>query len=117
MGLNAYFMTVVLSSNGAVTWQAALGAVFISGIIFLILTVTKIRQLLLVAVPQSLKAAITVGIGLFVASLGLKMSNLIGAGVTGNVAGDSFCIESTRCDANWYRGNDFNWYSDGGYRS
>lgn len=85
MGLNAYFMTVVLGSNGAITWQAALGAVFISGIIFLILTVTKIRQLLLVAVPQSLKAAITVGIGLFVASLGLKMSNLIGANVNGTV--------------------------------
>ncbi|RRJ63844.1 NCS2 family permease [Paenibacillus oralis] len=83
MGLNAYFMTVVLSSGGAITWQAALGAVFISGIIFLILTVTKVRQLLLVAVPQSIKAAITVGIGLFVASLGLKMSNLIGANLSG----------------------------------
>ncbi|GJM71601.1 hypothetical protein HMSSN036_38170 [Paenibacillus macerans] len=83
MGLNAYFMTVVLSSGGAITWQAALGAVFISGIIFLILTVTKVRQLLLVAVPQSIKAAITVGISLFVASLGLKMSNLIGANLSG----------------------------------
>jgi AGZA family xanthine/uracil permease-like MFS transporter len=83
MGLNAYFMTVVLSSGGEITWQAALGAVFISGIIFIILTITKVRQLLLVAVPQSLKAAITVGIGLFVASLGLKMSNLIGANLAG----------------------------------
>ena len=45
MGLNAYFMTVVLSSNGAITWQAALGAVFISGIVFIILTVTKVRQI------------------------------------------------------------------------
>lgn len=83
MGLNAYFMTVVLSSGGEITWQAALGAVFISGIVFLILTVTKIRQMLLVAVPQSLKAAITVGIGLFVASIGLKMSNLIGVNLSG----------------------------------
>lgn len=39
MGLNAYFMTVVLSSNGAISWQAALGAVFLSGIVFIILTV------------------------------------------------------------------------------
>lgn len=77
MGLNAYFMTIVLSSNGEITWQAALGAVFISGIIFIILTVTKVRQLLLVAVPQSIKAAITVGIGLFVALIGFKMSNLM----------------------------------------
>ncbi|ANS76993.1 guanine permease [Paenibacillus yonginensis] len=83
MGLNAYFMTVVLSSDGRITWQAALGAVFISGIIFLILTVTKIRQLLIVALPQSLKAAITVGIGLFVASIGLKLSNLIGVNLSG----------------------------------
>lgn len=83
MGLNAYFMTVVLSSGGAITWQAALGAVFISGIIFLILTVTKVRQLLIVAVPGSIKAAITVGIGLFVASIGLKMSNLISVNLSG----------------------------------
>lgn len=85
MGLNAYFMTVVLSSNGAITWQAALGAVFISGIIFLILTVTKIRQMLLVAVPESIKSAITVGIGLFVAIIGFKMSDLIGINLNGPV--------------------------------
>lgn len=83
MGLNAYFMTVVLSSNGAITWQAALGAVFISGIIFLILTVTKVRQLLIKAVPSSIKAAITVGIGLFVAIIGFKLSNLMVANLAG----------------------------------
>lgn len=81
MGLNAYFMTVVLSSNGTITWQAALGAVFISGIIFIILTVTKVRQMLLVAVPQNLKSAITVGIGLFIAVVGFKLSNLISISV------------------------------------
>ncbi len=77
MGLNAYFMTVVLSSNGSITWQTALGAVFISGIIFIILTVTKIRQLLLRAVPDSIKAAITVGIGLFITIIGCKLANLV----------------------------------------
>ncbi|MEF3355763.1 NCS2 family permease [Paenibacillus sp. GYB006] len=98
MGLNAYFMTVVLSSNGMITWQAALGAVFISGLVFILLTVTNIRQKLLVAVPDSLKTAITVGIGLFVAVVGLKLSNLVVANVNANtdisqpVAGGSFSL-------------------------
>ncbi|WP_440116212.1 NCS2 family permease [Paenibacillus sp. QZ-Y1] len=87
MGLNAYFMTVVLSSNGAITWQAALGAVFLSGIVFIILTVTRIRQMLLVAVPDSLKMAITVGIGLFITIVGFKLANLVA--VTVNVAPDA----------------------------
>ncbi|WP_339181840.1 NCS2 family permease [Paenibacillus sp. FSL R5-0701] len=87
MGLNAYFMTVVLSSNGAITWQAALGAVFLSGIVFIILTVTKIRQMLLVAVPESIKMAITVGIGLFITIIGFKLANLVA--VTVNVAPDA----------------------------
>ncbi|MGC5776749.1 NCS2 family permease [Paenibacillus pabuli] len=87
MGLNAYFMTVVLSSNGAISWQAALGAVFLSGIVFIILTVTRIRQMLLVAVPDSLKMAITVGIGLFITIVGFKLANLVA--VTVNVAPDA----------------------------
>ncbi|BFH60281.1 MULTISPECIES: NCS2 family permease [Paenibacillus] len=96
MGLNAYFMTVVLSSNGAITWQAALGAVFISGIIFIILTVTKVRQMLMSAVPRNLQSAITVGIGLFIAVVGFKLSNLIsisvnpGTDVSKPVGGASF---------------------------
>lgn len=65
MGLNALFATVALAGVG-MPWQTALGAVFISGIIFILLTVTKIRQILVVAVPNSLKRAITVGIGLFI---------------------------------------------------
>jgi len=77
MGLNAYFMSVVLSSNGAITWQTALGAVFISGIVFIILTVTKVRQMLVTAVPQSIKTGITVGIGLFIALIGFKLSNIV----------------------------------------
>lgn len=77
MGLNAYFATVILASKGTFSYQMALTAVFISGIIFIILTVTKVRQMLLVAVPDSLKHAITVGIGLFITIVGLKNSGLM----------------------------------------
>ncbi|TMV44441.1 NCS2 family permease [Paenibacillus mesophilus] len=77
MGLNAYFMTVVLTSGGQITWQTALGAVFLSGIVFIILTVTKVRQMLVTAVPNNLKVAITVGIGMFVAIIGAKLANIM----------------------------------------
>ncbi|MFC0215942.1 NCS2 family permease [Paenibacillus chartarius] len=77
MGLNAYFATVVATSNGAFSYQTALTAVFISGLIFLLLTVTKVRQIMLVAVPDSLKHAITVGIGLFITIIGMKNSGLM----------------------------------------
>ncbi|MFD2615145.1 NCS2 family permease [Paenibacillus gansuensis] len=77
MGLNAYFATVILSSNGTFTFEMALTAVFISGIIFLLLTVTKFRQTMLVAIPDSLKHAITVGIGLFITIIGIKNSGLL----------------------------------------
>jgi len=85
MGLNAYFMSVVLSSNGAITWQTALGAVFISGIIFIILTVTKVRQMLITAVPSSIKVGITVGIGLFIALIGFKLSNIVAISINPGV--------------------------------
>lgn len=77
MGLNAYFATVVLSSQGQFTASMALTAVFISGIIFTILTVTKVRQLLIDAVPDNLKYAITVGIGLFITIIGMKNSGVM----------------------------------------
>lgn len=80
MGLNAYFATVVLTSKATghpITPEMGLAAVFISGIIFFILTITQIRQLLVVAIPDGLKHAITVGIGLFIAIIGLKNSGLM----------------------------------------
>jgi adenine/guanine/hypoxanthine permease len=80
MGLNAFFATTVITSKATghpITPSMGLAAVFISGIIFLILTITKIRQLLIVAVPDSLKHAITVGIGLFIAIIGLKNSGVM----------------------------------------
>lgn len=76
MGLNAFFAAVAVQGAG-MPWQAALGAVFISGIIFIILTVTKVRQMLVVAVPNSLKIAITVGIGLFITVIGVKLSEIM----------------------------------------
>ncbi|TCN70204.1 NCS2 family permease [Acetobacteroides hydrogenigenes] len=76
MGLNAFFAAIAVQGAG-MPWQAALGAVFISGIIFVILTVTKVRQMLVVAVPNSLKVAITVGIGLFITVIGIKLSEIM----------------------------------------
>ena len=82
MGLNALFATVALAGVG-MPWRVALGAVFISGLIFILLTVTKIRQILVVAVPHSLKKSITVGIGLFITIIGFKLSEIMV--VTANV--------------------------------
>jgi len=77
MGLNAYFAVVAAAHGGQVSWQTALGAVFISGIVFIILTITKIRQMLVVAVPDTLKYAISVGIGLFITIIGFKIGNVM----------------------------------------
>ena len=76
MGLGAYFATVA-ATQGGIPWQIALGAVFISGVIFLILTLTRIRQILVEAIPDSLKHALTIGIGLFITLIGLKMSHMV----------------------------------------
>lgn len=76
MGLNAFYAFTVVIGMG-VSWQVALGAVFISGLIFILLTVTQIRQLLVEGMPTSLKHAITVGIGLFITIIGLKISGLM----------------------------------------
>lgn len=80
MGLNAYFASVVIASAATdtpISPAMGLTAVFISGIIFIILTVTQIRQMLITAVPDSLKHAITVGIGLFISIIGLKNSGIM----------------------------------------
>jgi adenine/guanine/hypoxanthine permease len=77
MGLNAYFAVVAASQGGSMTWQVALGAVFVSGIIFILMTITGFRQLLVKALPDSLKYAITVGIGLFITVIGLKLSGIM----------------------------------------
>ncbi|GGJ09782.1 permease [Alicyclobacillus cellulosilyticus] len=84
MGLNAYFAVIAASNHGQMSWQTALGCVFISGIVFIILTITQIRQLLVKAVPDSLKYAITVGIGLFITIIGFKIGDLMGMQFTGS---------------------------------
>lgn len=78
MGLNAYFTYTVVKGMG-VAWQVALGAVFFSGVIFLLLTMLGLRQLILQAIPSELYAAVAVGIGLFIAFIGLKNAGLIAA--------------------------------------
>lgn len=76
VGLLAFYtFTVVLGMD--VAWQTALGAVFISGIVFLILTLTTVRQHIVEGIPASMKIAITVGIGLFITIIGLKLSGLM----------------------------------------
>jgi len=76
MGLNAYFTYTVVKGMG-VPWQTALGAVFLSGLLFLLLTLGGIRQRLLAAIPYQLHAAVAGGIGLFIAFIGLLNSGLI----------------------------------------
>ncbi|MEM1505276.1 NCS2 family permease [Domibacillus sp. 8LH] len=76
MGLNAFFTYSVVLGQG-LSWQTALGAVFISGIVFFLLTVTGIREKIIIAIPEGLKAAITAGIGLFIAFVGFKNAGLV----------------------------------------
>ncbi|MGB3812639.1 MAG: NCS2 family permease [Shinella sp.] len=76
MGLNAFFAFTVVASLGF-TWQQALGAVFISGIIFVILTVTGVRSWLIAGIPHSLRSAIAAGIGLFLGIIALKSSGIV----------------------------------------
>lgn len=76
MGLNAYFTyTVVLGLKH--DWRVALGAVFISGLVFLLLTLVRIRALIVDAIPMTLKTAVACGIGLFIAFIGLKNAGVI----------------------------------------
>jgi AGZA family xanthine/uracil permease-like MFS transporter len=76
MGLNAYFTYTVVKGMH-VPWQTALGAVFLSGIIFLALTYSGIRQRLLAAIPYQLHAAVGGGIGLFIAFIGFRNAGII----------------------------------------
>ena len=76
MGLNAYFTYTVVKGMG-IPWQAALGAVFLSGVAFMILTLIGVRQLIVEAIPGELYAAIAGGIGLFIAIIGLRNAGII----------------------------------------
>src|ERR1700694_1583904 len=76
MGLNAYFTYTVVKGMG-VPWETALGAVFLSGVAFLILTLAGIRQMIMAAIPPPLYAAVSAGIGLFIAFIGLRNAGII----------------------------------------
>ncbi|AQU78702.1 MULTISPECIES: NCS2 family permease [Planococcus] len=77
MGLNAYFTSMVLGSNGAIDYVTAFAAVFVAGLIFILLSLTSLRKVLIQAIPENLKHAITAGIGLFIAFIGMRLSGLI----------------------------------------
>lgn len=78
MGINAYFVFVLCSDKGLnLAWQEALGIVFISGMLFVILSFVGLRAAVMNALPSSLNNAIAVGIGLFIAFIGLQMSGII----------------------------------------
>ena len=76
MGLNAYFTYVVVKGMG-VPWQTALGAVFLSGVLFLLISVFRVREWLINAIPFSLKLGIGAGIGLFLGLIGLHEMGLV----------------------------------------
>jgi AGZA family xanthine/uracil permease-like MFS transporter len=76
MGLNAYFTYAVVKGMG-IPWQTALGAVFVSGIVFLLLTAVGLRQLILEAIPKELYAAVAAGVGLFIALIGLRSAGIV----------------------------------------
>ena len=76
MGLNAYFAYGVVNGMG-VPWTVALGAVFISGVLFLALTLTHVREWIINSIPKALKLSISAGIGLFLAIIALKNAGLV----------------------------------------
>ncbi|BEV73393.1 MULTISPECIES: NCS2 family permease [unclassified Paludibacterium] len=78
MGLNAYFTFTVVKGMG-VHWQVALGAVFISGLVFLAVSLFKVREAIVNAIPQSLKFAISAGVGMFLAIIALKNAGVVAA--------------------------------------
>lgn len=76
MGLNAYFAYTVVIGMGY-SWETALTAVFVEGIIFILLSLTNIRTAIFNAIPMTLKTAVSVGIGLYIAIIGLKNANIV----------------------------------------
>ncbi|MCL6573188.1 MAG: NCS2 family permease [Bacillus sp. (in: Bacteria)] len=79
MGLNAYFAYSVVGTNQNLNYETAFAAVFVAGIIFVILSLTPFREKLIEAIPNNLKYGITAGIGLFIAFIGLRQTKIITA--------------------------------------
>lgn len=97
MGLNAYLAYTVVLGMGY-TWQMALAAVFIEGLIFILLSLTGVREAIFNAIPTNLKLGVSVGIGLFIAFIGLQNAKIVVDGATlvamfsfkGSIAGGTF---------------------------
>lgn len=89
MGINAYF-TYTICLGAGVPWQSALGLVFVNGVIFLLLSITGIREKIVSSIPHSLKVAITCGVGLFIAFIGLKNAGIVVANPATFVAQGDF---------------------------
>ena len=81
MGLNAYFAYTVVLGMGY-SWKTALTAVFVEGIVFIVLSLTNVREAIFNAIPKNLKAAVSVGIGLFIAFIGLQNAKIVIGGST-----------------------------------
>lgn len=81
MGLNAYFAYTVCGAMGY-SWQVALMAVFVEGLVFIVLSLTNVREAIFNAIPKNLKAAVSVGIGLFIAFIGLQNAKIVIGGAT-----------------------------------
>jgi AGZA family xanthine/uracil permease-like MFS transporter len=79
MGLNAYFAYSVVGSHGNISYEVAFSAVFVAGILFVILSLTPFRSKLIEAIPENLKYGITAGIGLFIAFIGMRLTGIIQA--------------------------------------
>ena len=76
MGLNAYFAYTVVLGMGY-SWQQALAAVFVEGIIFILLSLTNVREAIFNSIPMNLKHAVSVGIGLFIAFIGMQNAKIV----------------------------------------
>ncbi len=101
MGLNAYFTFAVVKGMG-VPWQVALAAVFVSGLIFFAFSFLRIREMLVNALPMSLKMAIAAGIGLFLALIALKNAGLvIASDATLVKMADVYVLENGVKSPNW----------------
>lgn len=94
MGLNAYFSFTVCGAMGY-SWQVALMAVFIEGLIFIVLSLTNVREAIFNAIPSVLKKAVSAGIGLFIAFIGLQGAHIV-------VANDSTLISYVDFAGNWH---------------
>lgn len=94
MGLNAYFAFTVCGTMGY-SWQVALMAVFIEGIIFIILSLTNVREAIFNAIPANLKKGVGAGIGLFIAFIGLQDGKIV-------VNNDSTLVSYVNFTANWH---------------